>query len=459
MTLQLTPQQQQAIIGGTIASGAGLLANQIMNNPEGASRIVIRGADNLRERLREIQDSYRRTPSRVFTQGRRPRNPITVTSTPRTPGGTKYVRPKVKGSYTGHSGGFVKKGRRNWKKMKAIRFQRKGFSMNIEAYRTVADGELVQIGHHSAPQRTLLIMLWTLWFKHYFSRCHMFNGESVDDKIPTLNENNVITIKHNTSGQMNATTADETYAVPAGGCTINNLVTWAMATDRPWNFIPQTQFFAMTVTGTDKVLPAYLSMATFTARIFVKSSLKIQNSSRAQAIGADTEADDVNRTPLYGKTYEGNGDAPIYRPLNTASQVQALLGCDVANGVGYNVSALNGIAEPPQGSDFINVKRVGKIKLEPGEIKTSVLTHTIKSRFNVLWKKLNVTSPAAGDRKQHRYIGKYRWFFLEKMLKVNAQEISTHFECNLDLYGSGYTRGSKSLGRIHTVNDLNGVLP
>lgn len=123
------------------------------------------------------------------------------------------------------------------------------------------------------------------------------------------------------------------------------------------------------------------------------SHLQLQNRTPAGG-GTDTaSADNINANPLEGKLYEFNGtglranyyDAPARTSASTMQLVpdgtSGLLafGSDDTN---LTAPMQDALKQPPNAKFFKRVSRVGKIRLEPGAIKKSYLTDTVRMSFN-----------------------------------------------------------------------------
>lgn len=155
-----------------------------------------------------------------------------------------------------------------------------------------------------------------------------------------------------------------------------------------------------------------------------KSTLKIQNRT-VNSVG-NVESDDVDNVPLYGKSYEGNGNFVRTRPSGgSSSDEMTTIGPSPALNVGmitYEAqftapSSGNPLAEPPKVSQLYNVRRNGKIHLDPGEIKTSVLYHTINISVNSFFRKFVYKGAIVPET----MFGNYRIFAVEKMLKTTLE--------------------------------------
>jgi hypothetical protein len=154
-------------------------------------------------------------------------------------------------------------------------------------------------------------------------------------------------------------------------------------------------------------------------QLYCKSSMKIQN--RTSAAGftggtADNDADAVDNVPIYGKIYSGTGNYvqvqdDVYNAQNSGD---------------VNVLAAGVVAgplrEPLPLSMVKRASQIAKAHLDPGEIKTSVLTY--RKTFTLMY--LVRECAASGGESASPLtrgiisIGKFRFFSLEKMIQSVA---------------------------------------
>jgi len=156
-----------------------------------------------------------------------------------------------------------------------------------------------------------------------------------------------------------------------------------------------------------------------------KSSFKMQN--RSVTTAGDTE-ESVDSVPLHGKSYEGKGSGPSWIGREGQPTVEFIAhratGCITLN------SGTN-LREPPPYTEFEGVVKGGKIKLDPGELKTSVMTDTESHYFNTWLQKINQAGSYTTSSVVSK-IGKFRFFCIEKMLDPDqVGNIKTAFEHNL----------------------------
>lgn len=137
----------------------------------------------------------------------------------------------------------------------------------------------------------------------------------------------------------------------------------------------------------------------------VKSSLKMQNSTLAEALGDadDDEADNVASNPIYGKTYMGPGQAP------RVGSFKFYLGANRRGCITENNPTFN---EPLPGQAY-KAKYVGKVRIEPGAIKTSVVTLRKSYLLNELLGDLTEENHATWAKP----MGSYRIYHFEKMIE------------------------------------------
>lgn len=186
--------------------------------------------------------------------------------------------------------------------------------------------------------------------------------------------------------------------------------------------------------------PAYypvvdLDMSKAVIEIYSKSSMKVQN--RTVNTSGNQQADDVDNVPMFGKSYYGTGNYIMVQNAGYAtvsSQTQPP-NIDFKSGAGLNSQ----LREPLPKSMVGRAKVVGKVHLDPGEIKTSVLVHRKKYSFNSLLRSLAIIG-TEGTNTNFFNIGKFRFIHLEKMLQavattdVNAFNVAYEVDCKSGVY-------------------------
>jgi len=148
--------------------------------------------------------------------------------------------------------------------------------------------------------------------------------------------------------------------------------------------------------------------------IYCKSTLKIQNRT-VNDVGDD--ADDVDTVPLYGKSYEGSGNG--MRSIALAAN-QSFISDDLYGDIWKQdtlSSAAGVIREPPPPSAFVNVSKHGKVRVEPGQIKTSSLVFRRNMDLDTFLKMFQQQDTVSGGQTYVK-LGKFRVMVLEKMIQV-----------------------------------------
>lgn len=147
-----------------------------------------------------------------------------------------------------------------------------------------------------------------------------------------------------------------------------------------------------------------------------KSTLKLQNRS-VNSTGND-QTDDVDNVPLYGKSYEGKGTGSKtlwdgYTNLASNNYI-----ADNVHGIiNYNGTDQKS-QEPLDPRIVVKATKTGKAHLDPGQIKTDVLTFKGSYDFNKLlntYMAIYTTNPTDSSL---RDLGTFKFFGLEKMLEV-----------------------------------------
>lgn len=189
--------------------------------------------------------------------------------------------------------------------------------------------------------------------------------------------------------------------------------------------------------------------------LYSKSTLKIQNRSKASSV----EADAVDNIPLFGKSYEGSGNYCLFRTDNS-QEMQSFEQINTVNEYcsnGFMISNVGGFAslvEPPAKNMFTHVKREGSAHLDPGMIKTSALVYNRTVKLNTLIRDLD--SVGAANLQTCKY-GKFRMFIMEKLLQdvanVEANQINVAYEHDNKI--AAYITAPKQVPTHYIINHAN----
>lgn len=153
-----------------------------------------------------------------------------------------------------------------------------------------------------------------------------------------------------------------------------------------------------------------LELTNATIEIYVKSSMKLQN---ATTSAAGAEADEVDNVPVSGKNYYGHGNGSnSNRSSRTEEQFWGREDCGWMKHV---PTATSGLTQMPTAAYFRGVKKMGKHRLDPGKIKTSVLKDHYRVSLRWLITKLCNSADHVTDISD---VGKFRIFGFEHVLKA-----------------------------------------
>lgn len=180
--------------------------------------------------------------------------------------------------------------------------------------------------------------------------------------------------------------------------------------------------------------------------ILVKSDLKIQN--RTLATGTDEDnnsTENISNQPLYGKMYQGKGNGLISKSFNQAVNTgKSLLAANNTGLIRLAPTAANlWFKDVPLASQFLPQPKMGKVSIEPGNVKTSSVVAVYRMKQTDFWNMLP-SSAGVSSNLQNRY-GKYRIFALEKALCVTATDSNPALGIELNCrMGMMFTRARKN---------------
>ena len=367
---------------------------------------------------------------------------------------------KLRSNVSPTSGGKISKGSRKFKKKAVNVYARGGQNRTFEISRNVQDANCVYIGHSTFPRRLIFETAAQQFIKHL---AKSVSGEDVPeftDVIRTFSPADKIIFKYRPD-PFNVLITDtdvgansNIYVVPGGGVTMRNFAQWFLGGSRPWH---QNREGTIESVESDVLNNTQfrVDMRKFMLQIYVKTSLKCQNQSVPGTTAPEQDAEVVNNIPLYGKTYDGSGNMlkchkRTYGPTTGISPIPLV--ADPNYGLMLMTPSLTPNAEsffePPQGRDFSNVKRVGKLHVDPGQIKTSSLVQTFRmsmtslmhlvpafSDFSVVGGVTQYPTTLANTfiNMRERNVGKFRLLAFEKMIGLGTQPVNVSFENNVEV--------------------------
>lgn len=275
---------------------------------------------------------------------------------------------------------------------------------------------------HPIQQTTQLFCQALLRYLAYRLGFHIPNFTNL------LNEDVDITYRYYPNSQTNTAFTVVINAVSAGSwfAAANALRTSIEAvcqidTNRDIAF----QEFGLQRTGTNQSV--FINSKDFMVSVYTKSSLKIQNRSR-NALG--TEADEVDNCPIYGTMHDCKGNGAQWRDYQRpAGQLiaEGLTGIGTVNG---DLDSTQFLYEPLDRADLVGVQKTQKICIEPGQIKTSVMTKRDVFGIQKLSKAIQSIKQTYRAKTN---LGFARIISLEKMIALNTEDeafMSIFFELN-----------------------------
>lgn len=329
------------------------------------------------------------------------------------------------------SAGFIRRGSGKYKVGKLAAMKRNGWQHTFEYGKVCTTTTQVQvIGHHTMPVIRVWSNIWRLLCKKLMYKA----GRQFDDpsgSLAFLTVGDTIVVSYITTPGSGIATYSYTYA---SGNTIEDFVTrMTLNTAGFNNLISPPEFTNLRLivsTLNSSVHPTQISLSGLMLDIYAKSSLKIQN--RTVTNEANVESDDIDNAPLYGRTYEGtgNGTTWFFSGATTNLFAHNSYGNIEAEGTAV-VGGTSWFGEPPSAVEFPGVKLQGKVRIEPGDIKTSVLTDMKTLNFNRFAAILHKYQQFTAGKPRENF-GKFRFMALEKMLDATtALSIVTAYEHNL----------------------------
>jgi len=390
----------------------------------------------------------------------------------------KRMRESVNRSRGGpaKSAGFFKTKRLRKRKFKIAR---NGVSRTEEYGGSATCPEVVTIGHITYPAITCRRMAWAAVLKHLMFKMQI-NMTDPKVAIDDLQSGDLISVRYQPNELADYVSDDMALD---GTKTFESILDWLTNPSRPWEDqttstqdqfrIVHIRFQPATNVGGGDTIPipaAMIRLDNFKVTITSKSSLKLKN----QTVGSlGNEADEVDNQPLYGHSYEGNGTGAEWireeDPTGTHEIPNPMPGGDPIEVDNPPISFIaridvgmilhggsNLLVEPPKPVEFKHLTRYGKAKLEPGEIKTSVLYSKETHYFNTWYNELKTDGSGTVYQDKSKF-GKFRFFCVEKMLDPDGSvAIVMKFEHNIAYESIGYE--SKVNTQVESIGNKRNIL-
>lgn len=281
-------------------------------------------------------------------------------------------------------------------------------------------GNTVAVGHCTMPALLVSQMLWRAIVKQILIRMGQTNmtlwtssfGGLISDQIEIVykasagDSDNVGTVTYTFAG----TSADTPEAIAS------YFHTQFLTLYSPILEILRCRFIP---TANSPFRAVWMKLTNLNMHLYSKSSLKVQN----QTVGSTTgDEESVNNVPLNGKAYYCKGsraDPQNAEYKNLLTNPGAGFSCSDEYGHLAKVPSEAWYQEPVNPQHFGNVKGFGKVVINPGHVKTSVLTDS--GVFTIAFLMRNVLTPNVNSGTHTRVnVGTMRFMILEKMLTCAA---------------------------------------
>lgn len=424
-----------------LSSASGYLAGR--RNYNSAVKEAMSPITRSQKRLQSSRSTPTRTARRTdvgpyVTPQSRGRSMSRSTSSTRSQSLTRWMgsnsrsRPRIVVSSGPASGGKFRTKRIGKAKSKSLKYRRKAAVAGVihmqESSGVASDPQCVYVGHAVSQWQIRQAAWWAV-----FRQIQLLAGGNVGEFAlgriitglgVTAGDTYVLTYRATSS----AAVSTISYTIVAGDTV--ELVINKFAQE-PLIDTPTVEFmqFVFTPVATSSLKRSQLKLDLLSVNILWKSALKMQN--RTVAVSTDISTDEPDTCPVYGKSYYGPGLGVQLK----ANQSQSLSGFAANATTGLiraNAGSNPDLQEPLEFGQFNKVTQIGKVHLNSGEIKTSVLSKTISARFGYLMNVLAPNPPAAGATvvgvKLNGRFSVYRMFSIEKMMDANLSTALTNVQ-------------------------------
>lgn len=363
---------------------------------------------------RGVRTAYRSMrPSQRLTVAAAPAPAIASTarnigqymSRPRMATSASTSTPRYGRSYTGYLSGRKRRLRKrplNTKaKRKMLKFDKRGIRLNWEEGIAIADVRTVAVGHALPVYKMFKCVMYAIYRSLMVKAGHDFNAwDTTPQTEAPANPGFSITYVSDTQVYYTKTISDIPFGSHDSMAGYITAQIWSQVVDNTvsgwlglgYRFERCTLKLGWTPTYAIYVDAVEINLNEAAVKFNYTQSMKVQNVTLAADGGLSADqSSDVFNVPLYGRLYEGSGSSLKWKssrykafstntPLVTAGDTSAII---------RRAAAVEGIpVEPPEAYEFYNCKKFTKIALDPGKIKTSVVTKsfgtTIERFFNVI---------------------------------------------------------------------------
>lgn len=332
--------------------------------------------------------------------------------------------------------------------------------------------ESIRVGHTSMPNKNLFMHTCRAIVKYCLSK--VLNIRDFYDKGDDVSKgyylNGTDTLVFQFYGNWDSNVLNNITVTYTAGDTFEaiaanlhaQLKTYATPTSLNIKNLRWSHFQYNPATSSSKYTAYRSSLKDAVVECYLKSAMKVQN--RTITTVGENEADDVDNVPLRGFVYHLKGNNMVQR-----SERKCMLGVDSGNNTQYDntilyegitknmpdiatnqaiytgnvaytgadatYSVFNTPGEPPKPYELVNCKKATKIHMNPGAIKTSILTQRFKMSLSAFLALLADDAGVTPDKlKYNPKQGFTRVMHLEKVIGNDGSSVAIAAEVQYDAW-------------------------
>nr|UOF82594.1 putative capsid protein [Cressdnaviricota sp.] len=333
---------------------------------------------------------------------------------------------------------YRRRGSNAMKMRPVVRRTFKGVSVQKEYVGSVSGEKSVYITHSTAGYDEIMLMFVMACIKELMIQNGFTIQSWVDSRNQFLVNGDILQFVYK---QNPRSPTASTYQITVGSThttwiDIANALVAAINTAFTLSDFPSAYLFSFQGIFQNGDKPTQISLLDVKLSFFIKSALKMQN--RTVAAAGEDEVD-VNNVPLYGKIYHGSGNGPLHRDGSVATMI---CGRGWNEPAAINGTSYNSFTEPFDPSDLTFVKSWNKIGINPGGIKTTLLTSKFTIGIQKFWQdmynyhKLLYSTSAPTDYTGTRFsLGLFNTVGLEKVIGKSGDEGGINVTFEIDTKG------------------------
>lgn len=331
------------------------------------------------------------------------------------------------------SSGFLYRGKKGSKKPYKKRYNasRKGVLATFETGGVIEDANCVYVGHCTCPPNRLRYMMLHAILKAVMAPLGNY-PESVTSPFPLIVAGDIFQIAYKVNSEPTTSVTFFAFTFGSTADTPETVVASIMLAALFIALTNQVEFIrAEYIPHTTNTRMKYYRLLLSNAKLVIssKSAFKIQNRSITNI--SDDDANDVDNVPLFGKSYSGSGNGT--QNQKDQAGFRPFIAHNLYGVISRAAGTSDAVKEPPNPYTFMNVKGTSKVHLDPGQLKTSVLTYSATIPFYRLLPAMfgDVTDPTY----KKTNVGKFSLFALERMIHATSEELQLYcaYEHNLEL--------------------------